>query len=543
MLGVTRPRTDLRPLLVEAEDEVRRTRMRRVVPGAALLMVLGLLFLLATPVQPAVGVGGLVLVSIAALSLLAAVLRNRTRELVVRRAQVGGAPATVLRRRKGSFVAGMGVLAVLAAVPLGLGLLVASTEHLALGLVLPLVGVAMAWPVVVALLGRYVPGEVALGRFGVRYRHLGLESTILWDVIAEVAVDEPERALHLRPVHGSSARHRYRAFPRGQRSTPDGAVVLRLHDWGPLATHVGRLVVHYAEHPEDRGELGTPAADARWQALLTRPVYRRRSSWDVGKGQSEQTPDVELDEGGWMPLWRDSHQETTQQWMVESYKTRAQFAGGVLLLALVVLAATQVPRPLAGLSAAALLLAAVPAVLLAFVEPRGLGLAPVAQPGSAILVQGGVRLRRSPVRLRLQATVLLGLGLGAGAALAGFASRMPSVWLVMGAVVVLALLALPVLVLTRRVVAGELRIDESDVAYHCGLHRWSVPWHQVERVDVVRDDILRLGLRDGSAVRADASDMGEWVSDVAQLLERYVEQGGPRGDTRDVETVRRALHG
>ncbi|MBO1751440.1 hypothetical protein J4G33_06445 [Actinotalea sp. BY-33] len=532
---------DLRPLLAGVEDEVRRQRLRTVIPGAVLMLVLGAGLLLAADGDAGMGLAGAGAAALGVSGLASAVLRHRNRDLPLRTEQVDGAPATVLRRRAGWFWAGMSVLGVVAGAVLLLAVGALSTGSSVLAAGLAVVGLGLAWPLAFAAVGLYVPGNVALTGSGVRYRHLGLESMIAWEHLGAVTVLEGQRLLVLHPAPDTSAQHRYRAWPRGQRIHPDGVVTAMLQDWGTLATDVGRLVLHYAENPTERSELGTPAAAARWGHLTTRPVLHRADQWVVGVDRPSTDDDhatVDPDDGAWLPLWEPSADEHARRGVQQSMNGRLWVAVG-LLVGLPGVSAFGEPGPWGPVSLGAFAAAGLTTIALGLVSPRPPELAALEGPGALTTPRGGVVLRCSSVRLRMGAVALASLAVGTVATVALFASSPGA--LLLGTLLALALLVVPVLVATRRLVVRELQLDEETITYRAGSRRQAVPWAQLTRVDVLRDGVIRLGLTDGDAVRIDVGGMSAHPGKVAMLLVRYRRQGGPRGETRDVGTVRVAL--
>lgn len=55
------------------------------------------------------------------------------------------------------------------------------------------------------------------------------------------------------------------------------------------------------------------------------------------------------------------------------------------------------------------------------------------------------------------------------------------------------------------------------------------------------DGVVRLERHDGTTLRLDAAGMPAHPYPVVDLLAAHVQKGGPRGETRSVETVRRRL--
>src|SRR5690606_37179714 len=109
-----------------------------------------------------------------------------------------------------------------------------------------------------------------------------------------------------------------------------------------------RLVLHYAEHPEARDELGIPAPADRYRALAARPVLARSQEWVVGADDEDRTAD-------WYdatrPLLRESVDAGVQRSLMGMYRGRLLSILGVATVPLGVGAGTGIPAP-AGVVAA-----------------------------------------------------------------------------------------------------------------------------------------------------------------------------------------------
>ena len=534
-------RTDVRVLVAEAERDARRRLQRRGGPGVVLFAVLGGASVAAgvTTVDPR-GLGiGLWFLAMGVTGGLALALRHRgAGPRVVDRTRAG---ATRLRRPAGAFRAGLAMLGVVALMPWGL--IALGTGRLWNGGVPVLLGLLLALPALAALTGRYVAGELVLSRDTLRYRHLGFEATVTWDDVAVVSVSEPTREVRLRLLLGRSARTRHRAGPlRGQRAETDGSVVLRLDEWGLLATDVARLVLHYAARPADRAELGTPAARERLERLRALRVDQRLGQWLVGRdtGLEDRGPS---DRDAALPVWRTPPGDVGTDGLLAMYRGQALAVLAAVSLAFAWGAWEGMAGAAGAVAAVALVVAAVAFGVLAFSAPRrrpSLDVVDVAGPVSAL---DGVVLRRPAVPPRLLATALAGSGTAAGALVAHTAGTWPVVLTVVGAGVAVALVAPAVLLATRKVSVGELRLDEDGLAYRSRASSFTARWVDVARVDAMTDDVVRVERRDGVVGRLDLRGMLAGAYFVTIALATYARQGSPRGDTRSLEVMRLRLLG
>ncbi|KGM13429.1 hypothetical protein [Cellulomonas bogoriensis] len=530
--------SDLRPLLVEVEDEVRRRRVRLLVPAAAVLLLFGVLMLFGAGHDPLLGFAGAGVALFGVASTIVVVIRHRARGVRLRTERVDGAPATVVRLRAAGFWASMGVLGAIALIALVGGVVAASGGDVGLGVVLGVVAVVVGWPLVLAAVGRSVPGDVTLTAAGVRYRILGLESVIAWEHLEAVTVFEGRRTLLLHPAPDTSASHRYRTWPRRRHAKREGMVEVGMQDWGVLATDVGRLILHYAQNPSDRAELGTPAATGRWNQVTAAAVPRRFDQWvvgDPGTRSHDGTHPGDEGDAGW-PLWVDTSQDAAFRSI--QWGGRLWLALGVLLILPGAFAIGE-PGPWGPVAVGAFALAGLMTVALGMVSPRPPGLVAAGPSVQAPTADGGVVLRGSAVLMRMGAVVLFSLAVGTAATTLLFATTLIAG--LGGVLLALALLVVPVLVVTGRMVARELHLDEHGLTYRSRWSRSTVPWSRAVRADLLRDGQIRVGLPDGGSIRVDAGAMAASPGQVAIVLDRYARHDGPRGETRDLEGMRRAL--
>lgn len=530
----------MRDLTREAQVHARRRLRRRAGPGTFLFFVLAVAFLPFAGREPAMGVVGAVLLATVLATTAAAVLRHPRRGPVLRETVVGGSPATVLSRPAGGFWAGLAVLGALALLPGAAAWALGAGGNTLGAVVAGALALAVASPLLAALAGRYAAGEVVLTAHGLRYRHLGLESTSAWEDLVDVLVDEASSEVRLRPSHPTRTRHRYRAGPvRGQHADPSGVLVLQVREWGLLATDAGRLVLHYAGTPADRTELGTPAVRERLRGLMGLPVERRHDAWLVGRDTGLRTYAFDEQDVA-APVWVDSAHDTATSALLETYRYRGMFAAALLGLGLVVAAFTLMPGPLGVVAAAGLAVASGAGVGLAFTSPKRPDLAAAGDSGLVDRLDGVV-LRRAPLRHRLVATACAGTGVALGAFAVNPAGSWPAPVTVVAGLLAAAFLVPAVRTATGRSAAGELVLDETGLAYRAGRASWTVGWAELARVDAMWDGVVRLERHDGTTLRLDVAGMPAHPYPVVELLAAYVRSGGPRGDTRSVETVRRRL--
>lgn len=530
----------MRDLTREAQQHARRRLRRRALPGTLLFLVLALAFLPFAGREPAMGVVGAVLLATVLATSTAAVLRHPRRGPVLRETLVEGSPATVLSRPAGGFWAGLAVLGALALLPGAAAWGLGAGGNTLGAVIAGAVALAVASPLLAALAGRYVAGEVVLTAHGLRYRHLGLESTAAWEDLVDVLVDEASSEVRLRPSHPTRTRHRHRAGPvRGQHADPSGVLVLQVREWGLLATDVGRLVLHYAGTPADRTELGTPAARERLRRLTGLPVERRHDAWLVGRDTGLRTYAFDEQDVA-TPVWVDSAHDTATSALLEMYRYRGMFAAGLLGLGLVITALALMPGAPGFVAAAGLVVASGGGMGLVFTSPKRPDLAAAGDSGLVDRLDGVV-LRRAPLRHRLVATACAGTGVALSAVVVHSAGAWPVPATVVTSLLAAALLVPALLAATGRSAAGELVLDEAGLAYRAGRAAWSVGWSELARVDAMWDGVVRLERHDRTTLRLDVAGMPAHPYPVAELLTTYVRSGGPRGDTRSVETVRRRL--
>ena len=533
---------DVRVLVGEARAEARRRLRRRTLPAVGVLLAVTAGF----GVGAVVGDGGLAVVAawFAALAVVLAgalPLRHPHRAPALEVETVAGTPSSVLRRPPGAFRAGLAILAVSAVLPAALAGLALTEGRPDIALGAAAVAVLLLVPVGAALAGAYVPGDLALGPHGIRYRHLGLESWVAWDDVDVVEVREPATQVDVVAPDGG-VRHRYRAgLLRGQRAAPPEWAELHLREWGVLATDVGRLLLHYAAAPADRAELGTPAAAARWQAITTLPVDLRQAAWRVGEDDGlERVPQRRQDAA--LRVWHDAPGDRAAA-AAGGYARRRLTAGLVVLgLAVVVGAVSRVDSPAGVVAALGIAVAVAAGVALVLVAPRRLDVGRAPDEGGVARTDGVV-LRRSAVRLWLGAAVPGGLALAAGAALVNNAVSWPAGVTAAVGLLTAGLLAPAVLVALGGYSPGELLLTEQELRYRSGLRSWRAAWGDLVQVDAMWDDVVRVERRDGAVHWLDARGLPVPSDDVVDLLEGYVLAGGPRGDTRSVAAVLRRVEG
>lgn len=243
------------------------------VVGVVLLMVIGggLLFGGVTRDVPGLAVLGAGCLGVFLLAVCATVLHLRVLTSPAPTVSVvDGRAATVLRREPVAFRLGLVIMAVIGATPLGWAVLAARSST-GLAVILAATGLWLFVPMLLAVLGRFTPGMLALTADGLDYRSRGLSLSIAWDDIA--ALDSQRSSMVMVLSRGGRPIPAFRTagWFTGEHLLSSDAAVLRTDAMAVDEHQLAPVLWRYATTPSARAELGTPSSLAQ----LTPPAPRR----------------------------------------------------------------------------------------------------------------------------------------------------------------------------------------------------------------------------------------------------------------------------